>query len=167
MKVIVIKNQDGTCTIVHPCAEMFDEKSKTREYLRSINIDFKSDEEVLDYIIKKDVPAGASYRVTDSSNLPSDRAFRNAWTDHNKTETVDVHIGKAKEIHRNNMRYMREPLLVLLDIEYMIASENDDKEAMARIAARKRELRDVTKVKLPDDVKKLRDFLPECLKTKT
>jgi len=31
-------------------------------------------------IIAKDIPAGKPYQVVDSSELPADRTYRNAWT---------------------------------------------------------------------------------------
>jgi len=33
----------------------------------------------LDEIIKKDVPAGAPYKIVDAADIPTDRTFRNAW----------------------------------------------------------------------------------------
>lgn len=33
----------------------------------------------IDAIAKKDVPAGIAYKVVDSSDVPSDRLFRDAW----------------------------------------------------------------------------------------
>lgn len=34
----------------------------------------------LEEIIAKDIPAGKPYEIIDSSELPSDRTYRNAWT---------------------------------------------------------------------------------------
>lgn len=33
----------------------------------------------IEAIAKKDVPAGAPYKIVDVSEIPSDRTFRNAW----------------------------------------------------------------------------------------
>jgi len=33
----------------------------------------------IDAIAKKDVPAGAPYKIVDISDIPSDRRFRDAW----------------------------------------------------------------------------------------
>ena len=37
-----------------------------------------SDEVTIDFCIK-DVPTGAKYKIVDTSDVPSDRSFRNAW----------------------------------------------------------------------------------------
>jgi hypothetical protein len=33
----------------------------------------------IEEIAAKDVPAGRAFKIVDVSNIPSDRAFRNAW----------------------------------------------------------------------------------------
>lgn len=162
-KVIVINNGDGTCAVVVPCPDMFDPNSKTRGLLASNGIVFNSDEEVLQFIINKDVPEGKEYRITDVSNLPQDRTFRNAWTDDNPTETVDVDVEKAKEIKKDHLRELRKPLLEKLDIAYQRADESSDSDKKAEIAAQKQALRDVTSVELPDDVDQLKAFVPDIL----
>lgn len=105
-----------------------------------------------------------SHRYINDSQFPNDRTFRNAWTDDNPTETVDVDVPKAKEIKKDMMRKDREPLLKKLDIAFMIATEQNDNAAQSTIAAKKQELRDVTTLELPDDVEELKYFTPDCLK---
>lgn len=160
-KVIVVKNSDGSCAIIHPAKEMFDPQSKTRGLLASKGITFNSDEEVMQYIINKDVPKGQAYRVTDKANLPQDRTFRNAWTDQGLTETVDVDVKKAQEIHKDKLRELRTPKLAALDVEYMQALEKGT--STTEIVAKKQALRDVTKTKLPTDLEKLKNHIPDCL----
>jgi hypothetical protein len=125
-------------------------------------------EEALQHIIKRDVPAGAEYRVTVRENLPKDRYFRNAWTDHNPTETVDVDMAKARNIHREEMRMARQPQLSALDVEYQRVDERGDSKLKAVVAGRKQELRDVTKdpgidkASTPEELKKVwPEFLGE------
>lgn len=104
-----------------------------------------------------------SYRIVDINDLPSDRAYRNAWTDDLDTKTVDVDIKKAQEIHRNKFRQLREPYLKKLDVEYQRALESKDKEKQAEIIAKKEELRDITTIELPDNLDQLKDFIPQIL----
>jgi hypothetical protein len=78
-----------------------------------------------------------------NGDVPTDRTFRDAWT-HNGT-TIVHDIGKAREIHRNNIRAARAPLFATLDIEYQRADETGDKAAKAAIVAKKAQLRDATR----------------------
>ena len=49
---------------------------------------------------------------------------------------------KAKELHKQNIRVEREPLLAELDIEFQRAIETDDATKKSEIAAKKQALRD-------------------------
>ena len=42
----------------------------------------------LEQICQKDVPTGTKYKIIDSSELPADREFRNAW-DYDFTNSYD------------------------------------------------------------------------------
>jgi hypothetical protein len=160
-KVIVTKRDDGGCDITIPAPNMFDENSKDRKLLAEKNILIAaSDEEVLLWIKNKDAPQG---RLTDISNIPKDRVFRNAWTDDNDTETVDIDIPKAQELKKDEMRRLRKPLLEALDTEFILAVEQDDENKKIIIISQKQELRDVTKLELPTDVEELKSFIPDCL----
>ena len=158
-KVIVIKTPDNGVVILHPASEMFNSNSRTRATLREQGIDFANDDEVLDWIINKDVPAGASYRITEITNLPSDRHFRAAWTDAKRTKTVDVDMPKAREVHLNNLRRMREPKFTQLDRDYLRADERNDLTEKQRIAGLKQQLRDIPQTldlsiaKTPEELK--------------
>jgi len=142
-KRIVYTNADGVCCIITPAIEC------------GLSID---------EIARKDVPNGLSYRIIDAGQLPADRVFRNAWTDEYNTETVDVHLDKAKEIKKDKMRDLRKPLMDHCDIEFMKAVEVGDEDMKQCIIARKQELRNVTKLKLPDDIEELKAFHPEILR---
>jgi hypothetical protein len=39
----------------------------------------QTDEEFLQWIAAKDVPAGKPFQIVDVSDIPEDRTFRNAW----------------------------------------------------------------------------------------
>lgn len=161
-KVIVVANDDGSCSIVVPMQEMFDAESRTRKLLDEKGITFTSDEEVLDWIIKKDVPEGKSYRVITKDALPNDRTFRNAWTDSNPTPTVDVDMTKAKEMHKDTLRVLRVPKLQALDVEYMRALEAG--KSTTAIVKKKQLLRDITNISLPNTPDELKAYIPDCLK---
>ena len=59
MSKIIYTNSDGTVSIITPAGNVND----------SI----------------KDVPDGLSYEIVEDSVIPTDRAFRNAWKQNNKT----------------------------------------------------------------------------------
>jgi hypothetical protein len=59
-KIIIYKNQEGGVSIMTP----------TPEYLLTHTIEDCA---------TKDVPEGVEYKIVDSSEIPQDRTFRNAW----------------------------------------------------------------------------------------
>ena len=91
---------------------------------------------------------------------PSSRAFRDAWTDDNPGEQVDVDMPKARAIKTGKVRAERNIRLVADDLEYMKADEADDDTRKRRVANRKKKLRD-----LPADIQSDLDALdtPEVL----
>lgn len=96
----------------------------------------------LEQIIAKDIPSGVSYIVVDSSTLPQDFTFRDAWELVN--EEVIISLAKAKEVTKKRLRYEREPLLAAQDVLFNKALEsNADTSA---IIAEKQRLRDITKL---------------------
>lgn len=162
-KIIVINNLDGSCSIVHPAPEMFDPGSRTRQELSAKGINFLSEDEIMQYIFNKDIPADATARIADISILPTDREFRMAWTDALDTETVDIDINKAIEIRKNVLRGIREPLLKKLDIDYMKAGEINDEATRTAIIIKKQALRDMTNLEFPTNIEDLKIFCPACL----
>lgn len=52
------------------------------------------------------------FRVTTTEKIPKDKYFRKAWTDDNPTETVDICMEKARDIHMNNIRNARNEQFV-------------------------------------------------------
>ena len=165
-RVFVIRNVDGTCAIVRPTPAMFDPQSYDRQQLaiRDLLALDATKDDVMAYIAANNIPAGASFREIDDSQLPADRVFRNAWTDDLPTDTVDVDIKKAQAIKQDTFRALRKPLLEAADIEYLRALEAGDTEAQLAIAAKKQALRDITKIKLPDDIELLAAFVPKELR---
>lgn len=159
-KRIIFTREDGGLSVITPAPEMFDPSSRTRLQLTSLGIVFATDDEVMAYIISKNDLTEGSYRIVDVEDIPADRSFRNAWMD--TGEAVEHDMDKAKEIKKQELRELRKPLLEKLDVEYMKALEQGDDSAKD-IAAKKQELRDVTKLDLPDNVEELKNFLPRAL----
>jgi hypothetical protein len=79
----------------------------------------------------------------DPSKVPTDRYFRNAWKPNNKNDGVEVHMPKARDIHRDVLRGMRKPKLQDADVEYIKADEKDDTPRRYAIRDYKQRLRDV------------------------
>lgn len=104
-----------------------------------------------------------SYREITQDLMPSDRSFRDAWTDDNDTTTIDINIDKAKEICLDKFRELRKPLLSELDIEYQKADEINDVDEKKIIVDKKQQLRDVTKLELPSDIDILKNYIPDIL----
>ena len=53
-----------------------------------------------------------------------------------------IDMAKAREIHKEKIRFARKPLLEALDIEYQKADEKNDTSKKSEIAAKKQALRD-------------------------
>ena len=95
----------------------------------------------------------------DASELtvPKDRTFRNAWQFNGNA--VEIDMVKARDIHRENLRRERAPLLEDLDVEFMLALERS--EGTSAIVAKKQKLRDVTedpKIEAADTPAKLKNL---------
>jgi hypothetical protein len=104
-----------------------------------VSIIIPTGEVPLEVVLEKDVPVGVNYKVIDSSELPSDRAFRNAWI---FNDGVEIDLTQAKEIHKNNIRTARKSLLEDLDVQFQRALEtNSDTSG---IVEQKVALRDAT-----------------------
>ena len=63
---------------------------------------------------------------------------------------IGINIDKAKEIHKDKIREVRNPLLQEKDVEYMRALEAGDTEKVQQVVAEKQSLRDATAI--VDDV---------------
>jgi multidrug efflux pump subunit AcrB len=86
-KRIIFKNADGSCGVIIPAPEAMKGK----------------DALTIEAIAAKDVPAGKKHRICTTAELPQSRNYRNAWTDDNPTQTVDIDLEKAKPIQRQLM----------------------------------------------------------------
>ena len=88
------------------------------------------------YITDMDGKTVSSSSVT----KPSDRHFRGAWKLSGSTISEDM--TKAKEIFKDKIRSVRQPLLDAEDVVYMKALEAGDSSAQAASIAKKKKLRD-------------------------
>lgn len=123
-KRIVFTNPDGSVGVIIPA-----KKTKLS----------------IEEIMRKDVPSGAvSAEIVDVAEVPSDRSYRNAWSFDHGQKKFGHDMSKAKELHKEKLRVLREPKLKQLDIDYQKADEDNDNSKKAQIAAKKKKLRDVT-----------------------
>lgn len=71
----------------------------------------------IDDILKKDIPKGLKYKKIIAKDLPENRLFRNAWV--YDLKTIGVNMPKAKAMHLDRIREMRDLKLKELDIEML------------------------------------------------
>lgn len=151
-KIVFTRPEDGGVSIIVPAP-----KKDLERVLGPL-----TEEQYKAHVIERSIPRNAiKVREIDDQDLPNDRYFRNAWTDEFDTPTIDIHPEKAKEIKLNVFRELRKPLLESLDVEFVRALEKG--EDTTAISAKKQALRDVTNLKLPDDIQELKDFMPREL----
>ena len=124
MSKIIYTNSDGTVSIVQPI-------------LTEINPN-TGKPFTIEEIAEKDIEKGISYEIVDDSAIPTDRSFRDAWKQNDKT--IETDIDKAKEIHKTNIREARTSKLQELDIEFQKAQETS--ADTSDIVAKKQALRD-------------------------
>ena len=108
----------------------------------------------------KDVPVDTPYAIIDSlENIDND--YFDGFIYENGEAAAD--IDKCKEIHLDKFRAARAPKLAKLDVDYMKAIEVEDSVAASAIAVAKQELRDVTKLPLPDTLPEIKETWPTIL----
>lgn len=59
---------------------------------------------------------------------------------------IGINVDKAKDIHKDKIRAVRNPLLQEKDVEYMRAQEAGNTEKVAEIVVEKQALRDATAI---------------------
>ena len=91
---------------------------------------------VTTYIVDKD----GNQIDASTATVPSDRAFRGAWSLSGSVISEDM--TKAKEIFKDKIREVRAPLLAAEDVTYMKALEAGDSDAQAASVNAKTALRD-------------------------
>jgi hypothetical protein len=108
---------------------------------------------------EKGVPAGKPYGIIEDNEI--DLQFVGLYDYKDGKAVLD--ISKAKQVHIDKFRSARTPILAALDIEYLKADEQDNKELKKEIAAKKQALRDVTSIELPNTLEEIKSVWPEIL----
>lgn len=124
-----------------------------------------TDEEYIALVWERSVPkdATSAFEIDDNYVLP-DREFRNAWVQDGKTVIHDLE--KAREIQLDRIRLAREPKLIELDKEFMMALEKG--LPTEEVATKKQILRDITeplKVLELSSIEDVKAAFPEILKS--
>jgi len=138
-KRIIYENNDGGVSIVIPAIED------------------------MDAVIRKSVPEGTPYEIIEAADIPSDRIFRDAWSKNGTT--IDVDMPKARLIHMDRIRKVRDEELDKTDQELLRAIE--DGEDIVPIKDRRQKLRDIPQdfdletAATPEELKEL--WPPELL----
>lgn len=116
-------------------------------------------------VLTKDVPPDATdVHIVDSSAIPEDRTYRNAWQLEKKKVSVDMK--KARAIHMDKLRTLRDAKLKQLDTDYLIADESGDPAKKAAIKALKEKLRDMPNkfdLSQAQDPEQLKSLVPDYL----
>jgi hypothetical protein len=108
----------------------------------------------------KDVPAETPYAIVDSLE-GVDNDYFNGFVYADGAAVAD--IAACKSIHLDRFRAARAPKLAALDVQYMKAIEVEDSVKASAIAVAKQELRDVTKIPLPDTLEEIKEVWPSIL----
>ena len=147
MSQVIIYTENNQVKVVHPAPEA----------LQTLTIQDIAD---------KVVPSGVSHRITDKSNIPSDREFRDDWTDANPGDTVDVDLAKAKVTQMDRIRAARDAKWSEFDQRYIAAERNGDD--LSALNTERQTLRDIpnnaqTNVDAANDVNALKAAWPNDL----
>jgi len=130
-KVITWHRSDGGLSVTIPA------------YKDSARDPKQTDDELLALCVSQ-LPPGTVHHIVDSDIVgafPSSRIFRNAWEC--PAGVVTVNMPKARVIHMNRIRVVRNAELVKLDTAFTRAVESGAMVEQARIAEQKRKLRDI------------------------
>lgn len=94
-------DQDGNIVVIR-------NREEIEPFVRALAYGGTTEDQAAQLIAIANSPNGVTARITHVENIPTDRYFRDAWTDDNDTETVDIHMEKARIIHMNNLRKLRD-----------------------------------------------------------
>ena len=97
------------------------------------------------YIVDKD----GNQIDASTATVPANRDFRGAWSLSGTVITED--LTKSKEMFKDKIREVRQPLLDEEDVVYMKALETADSDAQAASIAKKKALRDAPAAKAITD----------------
>ena len=100
---------------------------------------------VTTYIVDKD----GNQIDASTATVPANRDFRSAWSLSGTVITED--LTKSKEMFKDKIREVRQPLLDEEDVVYMKALEAADSDAQVASIAKKKALRDAPAAKAITD----------------
>jgi hypothetical protein len=117
----------------------------------------------LEEIIKISIPENTPYKIVDEINvLPQ---FIKCC-DFDQELGYKVNPDRCKDYWLSLFRDVRLPIMEQLDIEFIRAIEDGNKEKQLEISEKKQELRDVTKTPLPSTLEELKNTWPDILGNK-
>lgn len=146
MKRILYTKSDGGVVVVTPTININDPEGFTEQ-------------DAIDRAMKRLPIDAIDVRVVEDATIPRDRTFRDSWE--NNESGPKVNMNKAKAIHMNRIRDMRNQKLDKLDKDLMRAQESDDNKTASEIKAEKNRLRnlpqtfDLTSATTPEQLKAL------------
>jgi len=79
----------------------------------------------------------------EDSAIPTDREFREAWSDITPEPVIDIDMVKARQIHLDRIRVKRNEALKALDVAAIKAVEIGATATLEAVAAEKQALRDL------------------------
>ena len=85
----------------------------------------------IDQVAEKDVPNGVTFEIVDTSAIPTERTFRNAWRKNGKAVQTDMPA--AREIAHTMRRGARDEEMKPLDVQATIPSQAQAAEAARQI----------------------------------
>ena len=108
---------------------------------------FPSDDELLAFVLNRDLlihpnyRPGIPYELVDEEDWPTDHTFVDAWQC--TAGKITTNMPKARLIHMDRIRQVRDLELRSRDVPFMKALEAGDTVEQNRIAAEKQALRDI------------------------
>ena len=143
---IIYRRPDGGVSIVVPARPV--EPERTEEALRA----------------RRDVPDDAlDVAYCTAGDIPTDRTYRDAWErdTSRRSAVVKTNMPKARKIHMDKIRRLRDSELEKLDKDWMKALGQNDTAQADRVEGRRQILRDIPQTfdlstaKTPDELKAL------------
>lgn len=129
MKSIIYTRDDGRVSVFAPSSKWEDTLKKLATFV---------------------VPKGVPYEIVETSTIPQDRTFRDAWEKNGKT--VRVNMDKARGIHMGRIQSARDRKLLDLDIEQLKGNDvADAKQTLRKLL----DTFDLTGAGTPDALKAL------------
>jgi len=159
---LVYTGSDGNLYVVHAVP-----KEIVNETLKFYSDDGSerpmTDQEYYNHVMEKSIPAGAvKVREITETDLPTDRTYRSAWCDVTESKSIDLDMGKVKNLLLEKVRVQRNE--VLSGSDALIVQGLESGKDLESVKAERKVLRDIT-----DKIKKIKvtkDHLNDPVKLK-